>query len=246
MATALASGPALDWFLIWVGRSQLVADAPLERRPSDIAALITECPENLEPPRQLVVRHVLGRALSDLVVAAGIESDPHVMDALLALMKSPASGFRWRDSLLRAAESCAEALASRRDPGQTIDRSLLQILDVIDARFRDPGICLSALAREAQLSPWHVVRLLRTHTGQGFVGHLRQRRVAEAGRLLKETRLNGKQIAAEVGYRHARQLSRDFRQVWSVTPTEFRRSLLPQFATAMARINPSTTRKGRR
>jgi len=205
------------------------------------------------PPRTntfgcVLVRQFIVSVVRALMERAGPHYDALVAARLNALLNSSLpSRDEWRSNLLEAIDECCRVLSlGDSTPPSLSDSSVTQILNLLDERFRDSTLSLSVLANQLGLSPWHIVRLLRTHTGQGFVGHLRARRVAEATRLLQHTRLSGKQIAAEVGYRQARQLGRDFRHVCNTTPTAFRKSLLPQRASAMASIQRFPAKTGQR
>jgi AraC-like DNA-binding protein len=250
MTTVRAPNPVRNWLADWVGRAQLIANRMIEgsvdQALNDLRARTDDLPSHAEAFAQLVVRHVVCRALSGIAERTHGDAGPDVTQRLMKLLGSPIADGDWREPLRETIELCNGALARPSVHLEVVDPALAQVISVLDSRFRDPTLSLSALAKDVNLSPWHVVRLLRAHTGRGFVAHLRERRVAEAERLMRETRLNGKQIAAEVGYRHARQLGRDFLQIRGVTPTAFRKTLLPARASAMARLIPAPAKKGQK
>lgn len=86
----------------------------------------------------------------------------------------------------------------------------------------DPGLCLDRVAGRVGLSRWQLSRLLRRWTGQSFFGLLSALRVHEAKRLLVETELSIKEVAARCGYDHVSQLDHQFRRAAGVTPGGYR------------------------
>jgi transcriptional regulator GlxA family with amidase domain len=65
-------------------------------------------------------------------------------------------------------------------------------------------------------------RILKQQTGFGFLEHLHRCRINVARRLLNETVLSIKEVAAKVGYAHPSQLSRQFKLACGETPLAFR------------------------
>lgn len=86
----------------------------------------------------------------------------------------------------------------------------------------DPALCLDRVAWRVGLSRWQLSRLLRRWTGQSFFGLLSALRVHEAKRLLVETELSIKEVAARCGYDHVSQLDHQFRRAAGVTPGVYR------------------------
>jgi len=99
-----------------------------------------------------------------------------------------------------------------------VERALCAIQD----RFTDPSLNLDEVAREVALSAPHITRLLKLHTGLGFLTHLHRKRSYAAHRLLVETNLTVKEIAATVGYRSVTQLNRHFKRYIDSTPASIR------------------------
>lgn len=100
--------------------------------------------------------------------------------------------------------------------------SVHRILQVIDSRFSEAHLKLSHVATQARLSPWHVTRLLKRHTGLGFAAQLRRRRLLEARRLLEDPTLCIKEVAAAAGFGDPSQFTRQFKQVLGMSPIRFR------------------------
>lgn len=83
-------------------------------------------------------------------------------------------------------------------------------------------LCLQDVARQVHISPWHLSRLLKRDTGAGFNTHRTRARLYRAARLLESPTKSVKEIAAEVGYRWARDFSRDFARHFGVPPVKWR------------------------
>jgi AraC family transcriptional regulator len=98
---------------------------------------------------------------------------------------------------------------------QQIDR----VLSAIHSRYHEPDLCLSHLARLANVSPWHLSRVIKETTGRGFIQHLHCHRIAAAHDLIAQSKLSVKEIAAAVGYKSVTQLDRHFRRAYGITPS---------------------------
>ena len=79
------------------------------------------------------------------------------------------------------------------------------------------------MASMAQLSPQHIIRLFKQYIGVtpcAFVSGLRLERARE---LLKSSFLQIKQIRVEVGIGDESHFTRDFKEKFGLTPTEYRK-----------------------
>ncbi len=68
----------------------------------------------------------------------------------------------------------------------------------------------------------HGARLFKKHVGLGVREYAKRKRLALAADKLKTTTLSVKEIAADLGYMSQTDLSRQFKQLFWLTPTEFR------------------------
>ena len=83
---------------------------------------------------------------------------------------------------------------------------------------------LSVLARQFQLSPGYCCREFKRHFGKPPSQSLRQLRMEEAARLLRDTELPITVIANQVGYEDITYFSRTFHQYTGRSPRQARRS----------------------
>ncbi len=118
--------------------------------------------------------------------------------------------------LLVAASRCA--LTGR--PATATD-VVAEALAVVDARFREP-IGLREIAAAVGRSPAHLTDRVRRETGQPLGSWVRERRLAEARRLLLETRLPVAEVGARVGYPDPTNFARVFRSAHGLAPGAWR------------------------
>ena len=115
------------------------------------------------------------------------------------------------------------ALKERKEPDKTLSVQVEAVRREIDARFSDPMLTVSRIAEDFHISQSYLLRIFRKDLGMGVLEYISQRRVTEAKRLLKETKLTVNAIAEQVGYTNSLALIRAFRKQENLTPSEYRR-----------------------
>lgn len=98
---------------------------------------------------------------------------------------------------------------------------LRQALKIMAEEFATP-LDLPTIAQRSGVSPQHLMRLFRTHTGVTPIRHLWQVRVREAEKLIAETGLSLTEIAERTGYQNTFHLSRHIRQRCGQSPKQLR------------------------
>lgn len=101
------------------------------------------------------------------------------------------------------------------------------VIDFMNANLQR-SISLTELAGVANLSPSHVCRLFKTHTGLSPGEYLRRLRMDKARHLLSTSVLSVKQIMAVAGYNSKSHFVRHFRRSFGLTPSEYRRTVSTQ------------------
>jgi AraC family transcriptional regulator len=101
---------------------------------------------------------------------------------------------------------------------------LRRCIELMEASL-DRNLRLSELAREAGLSTSHFLRSFRQSTGKTPYQFLLQRRVERARALMRDHRVSLTEVALASGFADQHHLARVFRQITSMTPTSYRRSL---------------------
>jgi AraC family transcriptional regulator len=84
-------------------------------------------------------------------------------------------------------------------------------------------ISLRALARLANLSPYHFARAFRNSFGMPPHRYHRARRMNRAQELLLGSTLPVTQIGVRIGFRETSSFTRAYRRHAGITPSEFRR-----------------------
>ena len=95
-------------------------------------------------------------------------------------------------------------------------------LAIILRNSQNRALCLTSLAAQLRLSPWHLCRLLNRETGFGLLTHLNGLRTLQAVMSLRDTHRWVKEIANDIGYSSTGQFERQFRGWTGMSPSEFR------------------------
>ena len=105
-----------------------------------------------------------------------------------------------------------------------MDFRVRQAIRLISADLRRPLI-LEEVARAVHLSPPRLRSIFKAETGVTPAQHLKLLRMQKAKQLLGESFLNVKQIMLQVGINDESHFVRDFRELYGLTPAEYRRSV---------------------
>ena len=88
--------------------------------------------------------------------------------------------------------------------------------------YRDMGLDLERIAKEACLSPFHLIRVFKTLSGVTPIHYLTAVRLEAALRLLRETKMTATEIAALVGFGNRAAFSRAFSRHHGFAPSAVR------------------------
>lgn len=135
------------------------------------------------------------------------------------------TALRWPDAM-RAVTSPAKYARSGASPLElrTIERRLKEIIEN-DRPYLEPDFTLDDLARRLGATPRHTSQLINSEYGMNFSAYMNQLRVRLAARKLSEVGAEApiKVIMYDSGFRSKSVFNREFRRVWGVTPSEYRR-----------------------
>jgi AraC-like DNA-binding protein len=92
----------------------------------------------------------------------------------------------------------------------------------MEEKFAEPRIDLATVARAVDVTPAHLDRLLKEHTGLTFLQQLRRIRMGHADRLLLTTTASIKETASACGYGHLGTFGRDFHRAHGCAPRVWR------------------------
>jgi AraC family transcriptional regulator len=110
-------------------------------------------------------------------------------------------------------------------PAESRHEAVERALAYVDAKLdEDPGvrIALPELAHAAFVTPEHLCRLFKAHTGHSPVETLRLARLDRAMMLLARSNYAVQEIARQCGYANAFHFSRQFKQVYGKSPRKMR------------------------
>jgi AraC-like DNA-binding protein len=163
--------------------------------------------------RRLFSGHRIARALGEVVAAHAsgevlgpANASVHLAGVLLALLGAPARSEREAASPRHAHRVQAVVRFMSENLGRAVDHG--------------------ALERVSGLSPSRLQAVFREVTGYPPLDYLRRLRVEEARRLLADSRLAVKEVAARTGFRDTSHFSKVFRRIDGLSPAHFRDALL--------------------
>jgi len=111
-------------------------------------------------------------------------------------------------------------VANGREKGLST-QALRRASDYVDDNLGG-DLSLGAIARAANVSPYHFARAFKLSTGKSPHQYVVQRRVERAKDLLKNTDLTVGEVASEVGFAHQSHLASHTRRLLGVAPRDLR------------------------
>lgn len=143
---------------------------------------------------------------------------------LVALMNSDkAAGQVFGESLLRLLLSNEIMTGNELTPqrGET-DSRVESIRQYLQRHYSDASLSVEKAAAEVHLSPVQMRKLFLRYSGVTPKEHLNQIRMLEAARLLRQSILSVKEIAARAGFSSDHYFHLAFRKGYGCTPSEYR------------------------
>ena len=96
-----------------------------------------------------------------------------------------------------------------------------KVMKAISKNMDDNEFGVEDLAKEVGLSRTHLQRKMKEQTGLSVAEFIRNIRLEQAARLLKEQKINVSQVAYSVGFSNLAHFSTAFKKHFGFTPTEF-------------------------
>lgn len=93
----------------------------------------------------------------------------------------------------------------------------------LEANYSNPDLCFDDVRREFRFTPSYGCRLFREYFGKTFREKLREIRIARAERLIIETTMLMKEVAAECGFHSSKRLCEAFVRIHGISPVECRK-----------------------
>jgi AraC-like DNA-binding protein len=103
-----------------------------------------------------------------------------------------------------------------------IDHRIERMMHFLENSYADATLSVEAAAAQVNLSPVQVRKLFRQSTGGSPKQYLGRIRLREASRLLRQTMLSVKEIAARTGFTSDHYFHAVFHRAYQCTPSEFR------------------------
>lgn len=107
--------------------------------------------------------------------------------------------------------------------GGAVDPQIAEVLKYINKNYRSE-LTLDALAEAAGMSKFYLCRKFREVTGATVMEYLNNVRLTKVHSMLINTTNSIDEIAVESGFSSSVNLSRAFKKLYGISPSEFRRS----------------------
>ena len=124
-----------------------------------------------------------------------------------------------QDFLTNVLVECAAAVASVKE--QRENPLVKKIIDYIDQNM-SRNYSLEDVAATVGVSPFYMSKLFKEEMGETFINYVTDRRLDRTKKLLVETDLSIKEIAGQTGYSDQNYFSRQFKNKFGISPTDFR------------------------
>ncbi len=95
----------------------------------------------------------------------------------------------------------------------------------VQGRFSD-NISVKAIAEELHLSESYLSKLFSREMGTSLTDYIVQTRLSQSRRYLLHTDLSVKEVADSCGYSHSSYFIKQFREMYGVTPLQYRRGVM--------------------
>ncbi len=100
-------------------------------------------------------------------------------------------------------------------------------LEYMENHFKGK-ISLELLAKEANLSPAYLSKLIKTETGLSLPDHINKIRIEESKRILLTSNSGIGELAELVGYTYSNHFAKMFKKFTGMTPSEFKKTILSE------------------
>ena len=101
------------------------------------------------------------------------------------------------------------------------DRLLQRVMKVVNTNLSNPNITVEDIAKEIGISRVHLYRKLKELTNQSARDFIRNIRLKQAARLMREKRLSVAEVSYIVGFRNPGNFSASFKELFGETPSAY-------------------------
>ncbi len=106
------------------------------------------------------------------------------------------------------------------------DEYLRKIVDCIAKDYTDKGLTITKISEKTGISSSKIAQVIQLSFNLSFKQYLNTIRLSEAQRLFRETDRQISEISYSVGYQNITHFYRVFKQVYKISPSEFRKKAL--------------------
>ena len=111
------------------------------------------------------------------------------------------------------------------DVQKCINHVTADLLAYIDAKCFEK-ISLKEIAAQTFYNPAYLSRMFRSQYGISLSEYIKKKRMEEAAKLLTASDLSNEEIMNKVGYTDRKQFYKSFKEIYHLTPTQFRKNSL--------------------
>lgn len=97
-------------------------------------------------------------------------------------------------------------------------------MEYMESHYKDK-ISLELLAKQANLSPAYLSKLIKTETGLSLPDHINKIRIEESKRILLTSNAGIGELAALVGYTYSNHFAKMFKKFTGMTPSEYKKTI---------------------
>ena len=173
---------------------------------------------------RLGITHVLATLFSHLARQDKTE-DEALMRATCGICAARIDSPMWSSALAAIIADFARNRSDDSVPRPTPSEPRVARAVEYARMYPGPRLRLADVATQVGLSPWHLERLVRRTYGMGLVSLVRRARVEGVSIHLRESTMSLKEIACIVGFSSVQQLTRGFKAVYGLPPSEYRARL---------------------
>lgn len=160
----------------------------------------------------------IANVLAEGVLSANLP--PEVSEHAVTLLNNANSVSQLNEA---AAEIFGQIAEQHTSNTRSEDGLLLHACNYIENNLYDMNLNVAAVCEDSNISFQYLTRLFRKEYNRTIAEYISFRRIAKAKELLKNTNMTVAAIAQSVGYSSVDTLTRNFRKLEGLTPTEYRK-----------------------
>lgn len=157
------------------------------------------------------------RECMDRLLECYLKSDSHYRDIAL-------TGIVY-ELVFLLCENCKEEKSPVEIKSQRHIQQIYRIMDDVKEHYQEQ-VTQAEVAARLGFSREHFSRFFKQYTGITYLEYLTRYRIDKAKQLLEATNLTEIEIALDSGFSSVKQMSSAFKKYLSMTPSQFRRSLV--------------------